>query len=47
MKAKGTISDVAGTMPSSTVDVERSERVGSVSASRPWVDPAVKIHVRK
>ncbi|KAK2655105.1 hypothetical protein Ddye_008157 [Dipteronia dyeriana] len=43
-RAKGTVNDITGTVASSTVDAERPDRAASVSASRPWVDPAVKMN---
>lgn len=34
-----------GAVASSTVDAERPDRASSMSASRPWVDPTVKMQV--
>ncbi|KAM0989922.1 hypothetical protein ACFX2J_008385 [Malus domestica] len=44
-RAKGMASDFSGVMANSIDDdAERPARAASISAGRPWVDPAVKMH---
>lgn len=47
MKTKGMASDFDGTMTNSIDDIERSDRVASISAGRSWADPPVKMPVCK
>nr|XP_011466793.1 PREDICTED: polyadenylation and cleavage factor homolog 4-like isoform X1 [Fragaria vesca subsp. vesca] len=42
-KTKGMASDFDGTMTNSIDDIERSDRVASISAGRSWADPPVKM----
>lgn len=38
-------SEFSGARANSIDDAERPDRVASISAGRPWVDPTVKMHV--
>ncbi|XP_044473500.1 polyadenylation and cleavage factor homolog 4-like isoform X2 [Mangifera indica] len=43
-QAKGMVNDMAGPTASTTVDAERPDRSLSISTSRSWVEPSVKMH---
>ncbi|KAJ0028484.1 hypothetical protein Pint_35878 [Pistacia integerrima] len=43
-RAKGMVNDMTGPIASTTVDAEKPERSSSISTSRPWVEPSVKMH---
>lgn len=42
-RAKGLVNDMNGAMAGPTVDADRPDRASSMNASRPWVDPPVKM----
>lgn len=41
------VNDMTGPIASAIVDAEKPERSSSISTSRPWVEPSVKMHVRR
>ena len=45
IKAKGSPSDLSGSIPNSIEDAERTDRATSISTGRSWVDPSARAHV--
>ena len=45
IKAKGSPSDLSGSIPNSIEDAENMDRPTSISTGRPWVDPSARVHV--